>query len=64
MIPRPLLDPSIALIPARQYKSQKVYQPLGTFVHGLPTSIEYLNGQSPTVHIPTWAGDCVEIAKS
>ena len=31
---------------------------------GLLTFLEYLNGQSATVHFPTWTGDCVETAKS
>jgi hypothetical protein len=33
-------------------------------VLGLLNFLEYLNGQSATVHFPTWTGDCVETAKS
>ena len=59
-----LHDLKIAVISARHWKSGKVcFRPL-ILVLGMLTSSEQLNGQAPSIHIPSWTGDCIELAKT
>jgi hypothetical protein len=59
-----LHDLKIAVISARHWKLGKVcFRPL-ILVLGMLTSSEQLNGQAPSIHIPSWTGDCIELAKT